>query len=148
MCLKVPCIGKESRRFVSRLAKLFRVEFVVKMSAIYKTFKMRTYFQLKARPSLLLWPIVVYKFSCSCDSNLIYIGKSTRHLSTRVGEHLNVASQPNNSAIKQHILSCTVCANVRHDLNCFEVLIHCKSDFQAKIHEALLMKKHRSSLTK
>ena len=38
--------------------------------------------------------------------------------------------------------------NVRHDLNSFEVLKQCKSDFQAKIHEALLMKKHRSSLTK
>ena len=65
-----------------------------------------------------------------------------------MGEHLNVASQHENSAIKQHILSCTVCSNVRHDVNSFEVLKQCKSDFQAKFHEALLIKKHRPSLNK
>ena len=41
-----------------------------------------------------------------------------------------------------------ICSNVPHDLNSFEVLKQCKSDFQAKIHEALLIKKHRLSLNK
>ena len=90
--LNVPYIEKESRHFVSRLAELFHVNFGVKVSAIYKTFKTGTYFQLKSRAPLLLCSNVVYKFTCSCDSNLTYIGKSTRHLSTRVGEHLNLAS--------------------------------------------------------
>ena len=133
----VPCIGKESRHFVSCLAKLFHVIFDVKVFAIYKTFKIGTHFQLKSHITLLLCLNVVYKFTCLCDSNLTYIGKSTRHLSTRVGEHLNVASHHENSGIKQLILSCTVCSNVRHDLNFFEILKQCKSDFQAKIHEAL-----------
>ena len=65
-----------------------------------------------------------------------------------MGEHLNVTSQHENSAIKQHTPSCTVCSNVRHDLNSFEILKQCKSDFQAKIHEASLIKKHRFSLNK
>ena len=82
----------------------------------YKTFKTGTYFQLKSRSTLLLCSNVVYKFSCSCDLNLTYIGKSTRQLSTREGEHLNVASQHENSAIKHNIFSCTVCSNVRHDV--------------------------------
>ena len=115
--LNVPYIGKESRRFVSRLAELFHYKFDVKASAIYKTFKTGIYFQLKLRTHLLLCSNVVHKFTCSCDSNLTYIGKSTRHLSNRVGEHLSVVSQHENSAIKQHILSSTVCSNVRHDLN-------------------------------
>ena len=140
--LNVPYIGKESKRFVSRLAKLFHVKFDVKVSAIYKTFKMETSFQLKSCTPLFLCSNVIYKFTCSCDSNLTYIGKSTQHLSTRVGEHLNVVSQHENSAIKQHILSCTVCSNMLNDLNSFEVLKQCKSDFQAKIHEASLIKKH------
>ena len=59
-----------------------------------------------------------------------------------------MASQHENSAIKQHILSCTVCSNVRHDVNSFKVLKQRKSDFQVKIHEALLIKKHRPSLNK
>ena len=130
--LNVPRIGKESRCFVSRLAKLFHVKFDVKVSAIYKIFKTGTYFQLKSRTPFLLCSNVVYKFTCSCDSNLTYFGKSTRHLSTRVGEHLNVASQHENSAIKQRILLCIVRSNVRHDLNSFEILKQCKSDFWPK----------------
>ena len=99
--LNVPYIGKESRLFLGRLAKLFHVKFDVKVSSIYNTFKTGTYFQLKSRTPLLLCSNVVYKFTCSCDSNLTYIGKSTRHLSTRVGEHVIMASQRKNSAIKQ-----------------------------------------------
>ena len=118
------------------------------MSAIYKTFKTGTYFQLKSRTPLWLCSNVVYKFTCSWDSNLTHIGKSTRHLSAKVGELLNVARQHENGGIKQHILSCTVCSNARHDLNSFKVLKQCKSDLQAKSHEALLIKKHRPSLNK
>ena len=43
VCLNVPYIGKESRRFVSRLAALFHVKFDVKMSATYKTIKTGTF---------------------------------------------------------------------------------------------------------
>ena len=98
--LNIPYIGSESRRFVSRLAKLYDVKFDLKVSAIYKTFKTGTYFQLKSHTPLLLCSNVVYKFTCSCDSNLTYIDKSTRHLSTRAREHLNAASQHENSVIK------------------------------------------------
>ena len=59
-----------------------------------------------------------------------------------------MAGQHENSAIKQHILSGTFCSNMRRDLNSFEVLKQCKSYFQAKIHEALLITKHRPSLNK
>ena len=45
--LNVAYIGKEFRRFVRRLAKLFHIKFDVKVSAIYKTFKPGTCFQLK-----------------------------------------------------------------------------------------------------
>ena len=37
---------------------------------------------------------------------------------------------------------------VRDDLNSVEILKQCKSDFLAKIHEALLIKKHQPSLNK
>ena len=51
---------------------------------------------------------------------------------------MKVASQHENSVIQQHIiLLCSVCSNVQHDLNSFEVLKQWKSDFQAKIPEAL-----------
>ena len=59
-----------------------------------------------------------------------------------------MASQHENRAINHYMRSCTVCFNVRHDLNSFAALKQCKSDFQAKIHETLLIKKHRPSLNK
>ena len=46
------------------------------------------------------------------------------------------------------MLSCTICSNVQHDLNAFKVLKQSKLDFQVEIHEALLIKKHRPSLSK
>ena len=50
--------------------------------------------------------------------------------------------------IKQHIFVSSVCSNVQYDLHSFEVLEQCKSDFQAKNHEPLLIKKHQPSLNK
>ena len=73
--LNIPHLGKKHRNFVSPSAKLFHVKFDVKMSAIYKTFKTGTNFQLKLCTSYLLCSNVVYKFTCSCDSNLTYIDK-------------------------------------------------------------------------
>ena len=73
--LNVPYIGKKSTHSVSRLAKVFHVKFDVKVSAIHKTFKTGIYFQLKLSTHLLLCSNVVYKFTCSRDSNLTYIGR-------------------------------------------------------------------------
>ena len=61
-------------------------------------------FQLKLETPLPLCSNVVFKFTCSCDTNLTYIGMSSRHLITRVKEHLNLADS-RKSAIKDHILS-------------------------------------------
>jgi len=48
---------------------------------------------------------------------LTYIGKSSRHLSTKgEREHLNLADPRENSAIKQHMISCNCCSNVRYDI--------------------------------
>ena len=74
--LIVPYIGKESRRFVSRLTKLYRVKFDVKVSAIYKTFQTWTHFQLNSHTPLLLCSNA-YELTCLCDSTLTYIGNST-----------------------------------------------------------------------
>ena len=45
------------------------------------------------------------------------------------------------SAVKDHILSCEKCSNNRSDENNFVIILKCKSEFCSKIHEALLIKK-------
>ena len=67
-----------------------------------KTTKVQEYFSLKSKTPLILNSNVVYKFTCSRDVNVTYIGTSARHLSIRAGEHLNV-SRSRKSAIKEHI---------------------------------------------
>ena len=65
---------------------------------------------------------------------------SSRHLIAGVREHLNFKSLQD-SAIKDHILSCGKCSNNRFNKNNFVIIRKCKSKFCFKIHEALLIKK-------
>ena len=69
-----------------------------------------------------------------------YIGMSSRHLINRVREHLNFKSLED-SAIKDHILSCEKCSNNQFDENNFVIIRKCKSEFCFKNYEALLIKK-------
>ena len=62
---------------------------------------------------------------------------STRHLITRVREHLNLADLRESAII---ILSCPTGSNlhVQYRINFFTISRKCNSDYEAKIHEACL----------
>ena len=135
----IPYLGKESHHFANRFSALIKNKCNLKISPIYKTFKVVNYFQLKSKTPVALCSNVVYKFSCSCNMNKTYISMSTRHLITRVRGHLNFKSLQD-SAIKDHILSCEKCSNNRFDENNFVIIRKCKSEFCSKIHKALLIK--------
>ena len=121
-CFCIPYLGKDSHHFRNRLSALIKNKYNLKISPIYKTFKVVNYFQLKSKTPVALCSIVVYKFSCSCDTNKTYIGMSSRHLITRVREHLNFKSLQD-SAIKDHILSCGKCSNNWFNENNFIIYI-------------------------
>ena len=74
---------------------------------------------------------VVYQFTCLRDANSTYIGKTIRHLVTRVKEH---STSP--SAIKEHLSSCTTCKD-NYSCNSFKVIDSANSDFEVSIKEAL-----------
>ena len=63
---------------------------------------------------------------------MTYIGVSSRHLITRVREHLNFKSIQE-SAVKNHILSCDFCLSVKFGLNNFSILRKCKSEFHTTV---------------
>ena len=69
----------------------------------------------------------------------------TRHLSTRVGEHLGFQLKTN-SSVKEHIMSCDICSNTKFNVNSFKIIKKCNFNFETKIHEALLIKKHNPKL--
>ena len=45
---------------------------------------------------------MLYKFSCLCDTNLTFLGKTNRHLVVRSLEHLEFEKAEPKSEIKQH----------------------------------------------
>ena len=86
---------------------------------------------------------VVYKFTCvSCNS--CYVGETSRHLSTRIREHLN---RDRTSHIFQHLQQsegCRSCCSAE----CFKVIDHATTKFQVKIKEALHISWEQPSLNK
>ena len=98
-CFCIPYLGKESHHFANRLSALIKNKYNLKISPIYKTFKVVNYFQLKSKSPVAFCLNVVYKFLYSCDTNKTYIGMSSRHLITKVREHLDFKSL-HDSAIK------------------------------------------------
>ena len=64
---------------------------------------------------------VVYKFTCSCNTNIIYNGMTIRHLSVRVEEHLH---SKKHSTVQKHINVCQSCKNNKHLFDNFFILKH------------------------
>ena len=105
--LKVPYIGSASKHCTKSLSEFAYREFGFRR-VVYDTFKINRCFQLKTKTPHALCSDVVYQFRCSCDTNLAYVGMTTRHLAARACEHLVLAG-PQKSAIKEHIRACTIC---------------------------------------
>ena len=69
-----------------------------------------------------------------------YIGKTKRHLVTRIKEH-----RSEKSAIGQHLQTCHTCDHNFNE-NQFKILSTGNSDFDCKIREALLIKSEKRTL--
>ena len=93
----IPFIGHPSITLKKSLSKNFKSLNKI-CCTISKTFKVQNYFSLKDETPLALQANVVYFFEGSCDKNQTYIGKTNRHLVTRVREHFS-----GNSAVIEHI---------------------------------------------
>ena len=115
--VKVPYVGSASKRFVKQLFELVKCKFGVEICAIYTSHEVGRYFQLKSATPINLRSNAVYQFLCLCDTNLSYVGMSSRHLGTRAREHLNLADINTKSAIKDHFYDCDKCASMKHQWN-------------------------------
>ena len=85
---------------------------------------------------------MVYKFECLRDANTFYIGKTIRHLATRVKEHGS-----SNSAIYSHLLTCETC-KLNFSCNNFSVIDSGKNDFEVTIKEAFHITFSKSIMNK
>ena len=101
---------------------------------MFKSHRVGTSFSLKSPTPLDLKANVVYKFNCSRDENMSYIGKTKRHLTTRSKEHLT-----GSTAVTQHLHECASCKD-NASLSNFTVIASGRTDFEIKIKEALFIK--------
>ena len=141
--LKIPYVGVVSNVFKTKLIKLFYDDLKVNIVPIFNTFKVSNYFSLKSQTPSILLSNVVYKFTCLCDTNISYIGKTKRHFITRCLEHLETDKK---SEINIHIKRCKNCNLC--NLDNFSILKKCKSDHEAKINEAICIKTEVPQLNK
>ena len=86
---------------------------------------------------------VVYKFVCP-GCNACYIGETTRHLSTRIKEHLETDKK---SHIFAHLVNNETCKALSTE-NCFEIIDSASFPFRLKLKEAMHIIWKKPSLNK
>ena len=89
----------------------------------------------------------MYKFTCQNDSGITYIGETKRHLITRVGEHLSLSKGYQSSEVKSHVKNCPNCV-LNASFDSFSIVKKCFNNFDACIHEALLVRRHNPVLNR
>ena len=137
-------MGTLSHEFKNKAVSLFQNELRVTICPVFNTFNVSNYFSLKCQTPKQLLSNVVYKYTCLCDTNITYIGKTKRHMAVRILEHLKYEDVKPESEIKSHLGSCNVCKS--SSLDNFEILQKCKTDDEAKIKEAMFILKQNPSL--
>ena len=79
------------------------------------------------------------KYDVRTMKNLLYIGKSTRHLGTTAGYHLNLDDSHKN-AINNCLQSSHQCCNRVCSVTSFNILRKCHADYDTEIYEASSIK--------
>ena len=145
--MKIPFVGQPSFEFSKKMRQTLAKKFDVHVKCVFHTFKVGQCFTLKSGTPKPLISNAVYKFTCQHGAELTYIGKTKRHLVTRVEEHLSSNDEADSdSQIKKHISKCQHCS--QSDLDSFEVIKKTRSSYEVLIYEALLIKKFRPRLNK
>ena len=140
----IPYIGLPSVIFGRKVRESFRKLYGIDIKVIYTSFKVKNYFSLKCHTPLPLLANVVYKFQCLRDVDKVYIGKTRRHLATRVKEHGHSSSS---SAIRDHLFSCPTCQS-EYSSSSFRVIDTARNDFEVTIKEALHIKNSKPALNR
>ena len=107
--------------------------------------RISSFFSFKDKVPKYLRSSVVYLFKCRCCSAL-YVGQTTRHLLTRISEHLGISpitgkhsTNPAMSSILSHINASGHPAN----FDDFQILSSSSDSYELVIHESVLINKYK-----
>ena len=138
MCL--PFMGKFSFDLRKRILEIVKRSYPqIDLRIVFRpVFRLSSLFRVKDRIPTSLRSCVFYLFTCG-GCNATYIGKTKRHLATRIAEHRHVSvrtgkpiKSSHQSAIREHSLSCQA-----FDSNNFRILCSASSDYELGIFEGL-----------
>jgi len=143
---KLPYVGSYTRETQKKLRKLVqRYCTNMEIKLAFSSFKIGSMFSVKDPIPLDLRSRVVYKFT-RARCNACYIGKTSRHLSTRVREHL---SRDRNSHIFQHLQQSQACPCLADKpVTCFSILDCAPNKLQVLLKEARHIKWENPTLNK
>lgn len=146
----LPYTGNHAIQIRQQLNKLFSSTFShIQLRVIFKpTCRLSNFFHFKDRIPLNLRSHVVYQFTCQC-CNALYLGKTCRHLHTRISEHRGVSAMTGNpilSVSKSSILDHSRETDHPTDPSDFKVIASSNSNLDILIKESLLIAKTKPSL--
>ena len=137
----IPYIGKASLKLQNCVKREMK-NHGLSVIASYTTTTVGSYFNLKTSCSKYFKSNIVYKFNCSQDPRVSYIGETTRQFFKRIDEHKKSDTQ---SAVFDHLFNCTSCQNQPNLINQFSILKSCRRNEIYSL-EAMLIKKFKPSL--
>ena len=144
--VKLPFHGEESfkiRRHINQLCSKFYPQ--IKLNVVFQSgFRIKNMFRFKDVVPVPLRSSLAYKYKCNrCNS--VYIGKTSRHLSTRISEHLGISyrtavplTTPPFSAIRNHTEFNHPNYTISPDE--FSIVENAQSDYQLLKKESILIK--------
>ena len=110
---------------------------------VFSPFKVGNLFSVKGSVPKYLRSFVLHRFTCpSCNAS--YIGEKTRHLTTRIKEHLETDSK---SHIFKHLNTNRKCKELCN-AKCFEIIDSATSSYRLKLKEAIYITREKPSLKK
>ena len=142
---KLPFVGMYScyaqKRITNVIKRLCKPDVAVRL--VFTPLKIASIFSMKDKVPETLRSFVVYKFDCA-GCNACYVGETSRHLSTRIKEHLNSDKL---SHIYKHLNTNAAC-KVQCNETCFSVLDSANTKYGLKIKEGLQIKWIKPNLNK
>ena len=114
-------VGSCSIRFQKRIASIVQ-KHNINIKPAYTSKKVSDYFSDNSKCSEVFDANVIYKYTCSADQSISYIGETSRQIFRRVTDH---CGNDKNSEIFEHLFNCKTCQNSDIVQN-FKVLKRCK----------------------
>ena len=160
--LKLPYLGNASRLFEKKVQEIVQKNYNQVKPRIIFVSKPVISLKLKDPIPTLNKSCIIYKFKCFCDKS--YIGQTSRHLRTRLNEHIPkcilrfidektkiktkaVVNATKRSSIAEHLVNSTNCAN-NYDPSRFKILYNCTSSMDLVRLEAISIFLNKPELCK